>query len=456
MKDMMTKCPPSIFLRAAWSRQAGKSFLWLGVAAVVWGCTAAPNAQNRDGESAAAMESCTVVGECAPIAAKTAFGNLLARAVAISPEVSGAKADLAAARAGVKAARKGLFPQVGIEARAERSTDTAVIALKQPIWGAGKLRAAIAEAEANLRGAEAALQNAQLEASLKMIDAVGRWVETSNAVQALAAALTDYNETVDMVARRVGQGVAGESEQELVAARRGTVVADLRAAEASRDMARATLSSLLGTQVSDSALASASAVSGAASLPSGAALDAVVANSPAIRVADATIARVTAAVSSAKADRFPTLSVVGEQQLTGLSGANTANSQKVYLGLSANVGPGRGTGDRVAAALSQVDSQTAAKDVRMRALRDELTALDLRHQSAKDRLNAYDRSIDASRAVLGSYRAQMASVGGKTWQDVLSATRELADARRARAASEAELIVTYWKLKAYIQGLSAL
>lgn len=412
-----------------------------------------PAPQQTKSVAAPVAPGCAVAGECAAIAAKTAFGNVLTKAVFIAPEVAQARADLTAARAALQAAQKGLQPQLGLEARAEGAASVAVLALRQPIWSAGKLRAAIVEAEAAVQQSQAALEQVQLEAGLRLIDAVGRWVETDAAARALADVLVEYDDTLAMVQRRADEGVASGSEVELVAARRASVLADIASAGAARDLARASLTSLLGAEIGGGVLEGAMAGTGAVPLPASGDLDRLVAQSPALRVADAAIARAGAGLASARADRFPTLSLVGEQQLT--EGGGTGDG-RVYLGLTANIGPGRAGASRIAAAQAQVEGLTAARAIKARALRDELTALDLRHRAAVDRLAAADNAISASGAVLASYRKQMAEAGSKSWQDILAATREATDARRARASAQAELVTTYWKLKAYTAGLGGL
>ncbi len=416
---------------------------------------ASGNAGLNSAGTPASVDTCSVQGECAAVAAKTEFGKLVAAAVFVAPETAQAKADLTAARAAVKTAQNGNLPLLGLEARGEASgTNVAVVSLKQPLWSGGKLRAAKEEAQFALAQAEANLQAAQFDASLRIIDAFGRWVETSKAVAALQDSQREHDETLAMIERRLAQGVASGSESELVAARRATIAADLLSAMAARDMARAVLTSLSGGAFGEGALDQAAQVSGGGGLSRGSDLDAVLARHPNILAADAAIARATAAIKTAKSEKFPLVSLVGESQLG--NSANTANSQKVYLGVSANVGPGKAVGSRVAAVEAQVESLTANRNVRLRGLRDEITALGLRYEAANARIASYSNALRAAQAVLASYRTQMQQAGGKSWQDVLGAVRDVTEARKSMGAASAEAIITHWKLKAYVQGLEAL
>ncbi len=337
--------------------------LMLGLA----GCGAAPqtggeSATDRAVQAAAAPLApnpvCGNAGECAPRKSQSAFGGILASALFAAPEVAEARAGLIAARAGLRAAEAGRKPLLGASAQ----SDDVVLSVSQPIWSGGKLPAAIAAASSAARQAEANLQAVQLDASLKIIDTYGRWLEARGTVGALEQTAADYEKTVEMIARRVAAGVSGGAEAELVAARQSTLEADLLSAEASRDLARAELTALIGAEISDAALYEAGKISATRKRPDPQLFEAAIAQNPTLAAADAGIARAKANVDAARAERMPTVSVVAENSAEGLFSSGARSDGRVYLGMSMALGQGRS--NRVAEAQAQVSALEASKALR--------------------------------------------------------------------------------------------
>lgn len=418
------------------------------------GCTAATESGQGTPPPAAPEAPaavCAVPGECAPQAASSAFGRMIAAAVYASPEVTQSKADLSAARAGFGTAQGSTRPQLGAQAE----TDTITLSLRQPIWSGGKLRANIADAAAATRQAEANLATVQLDMANRIIDAAGRWAEADAAMRALATTVADYSQTADILDARIMAGVSGASDAELMGARRALIEADLMSAQANRDLALAQLGALIGQNVDESVLRQ--AVAAAAKGPTGGyAIDEVIAAHPGILAADAAIARATARLASVRADRFPTVAVVAESRMSDIGSSDAQETSRVFLGMTTSLGPGTSQATRRAEAESQIAAQEAARAVKMRGLSDEVTALELRHKAAKARLVSNSRAIDANAAVVESYKSQLTTTGARSWQDLLGAVRDLGDARRSKAASEAELMVSYWRLRVMTGGVDGL
>lgn len=409
------------------------------------GVTAAPPAPP------APAAVCAVPGECAPQPATSDFGRLIAAAVYASPEVTQSKADLSAARAGSGTARASRRPQLGAQAE----SDNVTLALRQPIWSGGKINATIAEADAAVRQAEANYAAVQLEMANRIIDAAGRWAEADAAGRALEATSADYARTAEILTARIAAGVAGGSDAELMAARRAIIEADLMSAKANRDLAQAQLATLIGQKIDETVLSKAVAAASTRSAGSYS-IDTVVAVHPGILAADAAISRATARLASVRADRFPIVAVVAETRMSDIGSSRAQDSSRVFLGLTTSLGPGTSQATRRQEAESQIAAQEAARDAKMRGIRDEVRALELRHKAAQNRLASNTRAIAANAAVVESYKSQLITTGARSWQDLLGAVRDLGDARRSKAASEAELLVSYWRLKVMTGGIDGL
>ena len=400
--------------------------------------------------------TCTTAGECAPVPAATAFGKLIASAVYNSPEVAAARADLRRANAELKVARGGYYPSLGVQSETDNNDETLEVSVRQPIWRGGRVKAGVQKAEANVKAAQSKLIISQVEAALSFIDAYSAWMLAQYTVEAIDESLVDHRAIVDQVERRLESGVGADSEVSLVEARLGSTEADRLSGEASKEIARAKLTSQLGRMISDAELRSVVALPAASFSLSDQSLTNAVAASPYVALTGAEIDKAKAAIAVAEAERFPDLTLNASNEVTGLLSGGTISATRVFLGAASAIGPGKALKHQIAVARAELDALVAARDARMRSVRNEIGAQFLQYEASKSRVASTAVAVDASEKVLTSYRSVIGSSGGKGWQDILSAARELSEARRSNAESRAQHFASYWKLRLAVSGLLGL
>lgn len=399
--------------------------------------------------------ACLKTMSCSGVRTKTAIGQYILEAISTSPSVSKAFAEVRIADQRLGGAREAFRPSIGMRAEAQSSGAALVSSIQQPLWSGGRLKASRVAAEAALEAARAQLAITQFEVAQEFVSAFGSWSDAYMAIELLKVSLNEHEEILAAMRRRTEAGISGQNELFVLEARVAGVRSELVTSEASLSIAAAKITSLTGRQIPTDQLLKLGSELPASPEDIEVRVELALASSPYRWLALAEIKQAEAQEAIAKSDRFPTVSIIAENSQSGLGG-DRASSSRFYLNVTTNFGPGLSVADRIREAKASTDATSANLSIRTQMIRDEVELSSQRIQAVQGNILAYERVISASEAMLNSYRAQITDTGGKTWQDILSAARELNDARRKQATSKASLQEIQWRESLLVHGLKGI
>lgn len=392
---------------------------------------------------------------CSDVRTRTVMGQYILEAISASPRVAKAFAEVRIAEQRLGGAREAFRPSIGMRAESQSTGAALVSSLQQPLWSGGRLKAGRKAAEAALEAARAHLAIAQFEVAQEFVTAYGTWMEAYMAIELLNISVNEHEEILAAMQRRSEAGVSGLNELFVIEARVAGVRSELITAEASLGIAATKITSLTGRPVPTDQLLKLGEELPDLPEDMETRIELALASSPYKWLALAELEQSTAQEGITKSDRFPTLSIVAENTQSGLGG-DRASSGRVYLNVTTNFGPGLSVADRMREAKASTDATAANLKVRTQLIRDEVALSSQRMRAVNGNIVAYEGVISASEAMLNSYRAQIADTGGKTWQDILSAARELIDARRKQSANKASLQELRWREALLVHGLKGI
>ena len=408
-----------------------------------------PNPNERSETQQFSTPLCLAKLSCTETSGNSPFESLVLISVSHSPAVQKARAEVDRAEYSLKSAKSGFFPTISAKAEMAGNTSPIVASISQPIWGAGRLKAARLAAEADLDAARAMLAMTQIETAISVTEVYQRWVEADRTEAILALGIKEHANILDAVKRRREVGISGKNEIALVESRLARLESEKLAVNLDKLMAETKLNSIYGRKVPESVLeASADNVDELQFSTASAIYE-----NPKIKLAEAEMRRAEAAEASARAERFPILGIIADTASTGHAPVGISNG-RVYLGVSTNLGPGQSAKYRINEAIATQKTIVADLQLQKQLLRDELEILKERLRTSELSAKAHRNEIEALEHVLDSYQLLRTESGSKSWQEVLSVARELTDARQKLAVNEALRISLRWRLVLLTQGFA--
>ncbi len=365
--------------------------------------------------------------------------QLIEQAEANHPLMHMARTDVLASQMDAAAVERRRWPSLSavVEAGSASSmtSDSRFIRLEHVLWDAGRLAALSSAAEVASESARARVLIQRWQLSLQLIDiwqvlaaADGRM----NVAKATLQRLQDYEARM---ARRVHLSISPSIDLELARARLRQTDAELASAQTARKTAISKLRQLITSKgvlleeiEVDTEFLSAKAAAIAAAQFDDADWELVASNSP--QVAKARLDRRAAELrfSSKRAERYPEIYVRVDRALEGVAGSGRSTS--AHVGLRYSPGAGFSTFAEASALEARIVSSDQAVDA---AQYDALVAL---RADADEFKGAYERepwlqrSVESSRTLLESYERQF-TAGRKSWQELMNAARDLAQAEYA-------------------------
>jgi adhesin transport system outer membrane protein len=385
----------------------------------------------------------------------------LREAVNSHPTIRSALQREGAALAEVEAARWQFFPtpSVGYEVAArdpgaQASRGTGFVRLQQPLYTGGRLTRQLDRATAGARASASAVDEERRAIALRLVQAVGDARSAALKRQAYRESAASHVEFLSLVQRRVNEGLSARGDIVLARTRLASVRADLESSEVQLDQALSRLEQLLGRPLEavEYAALRADDVDDAGSdwaMPS--VEDLVAAGlqaSPVVRRGLAQLEAARAEVGVTQASRVPEVFLRAEHTRGGVG----SGQSQVYLGLRSNFGAGLSDGSAISASGQRVQAQQAEVDARRREVVEQVRAEHLAAMAGERRLGVLADSANYSATVVQAWRRQFLA-GRKTWQDLMNAAREKAQADVALGEATAARWVSIHRLRLLTEDL---
>jgi NodT family efflux transporter outer membrane factor (OMF) lipoprotein len=377
--------------------------------------------------------------------------NDLARQVEVNNQnVAAAAARYAQARAMVAEQRASLFPQVTLDASADRSGGGGQQrtgnqyrvniggSWEPDVWG--RLRAGVSGAQASAQASAADLAAARLSAQGELAASYIGLRLADAQLALLTETVEGYQRVLHITQNRVNAGVAPTSDLLQAQTQLANASADLLGTQRQRAQLEHAIAVLLGKAPADFALAPAPWTLRAPAIPVGLP-STLLERRPDIAAAERRVAAANAQIGIARSAYFPNLNLSGSYGVAGgaAAGLFSASNTLWSLGLSAAQ-----TLFNAGATGARVDQASAARDVAVATYRQSvLDALaDVENQLAAGNVLAQQQSLRETSAnaatqveqqMLNRYRA-----GQVGYTDVVTAQVTALNARRALLQAQAD------------------
>lgn len=376
------------------------------------------------------------------------FEQVLQSALESHPAIMGKRSGQAAARADQKGAEWLRYPTPSIEAATQGGgKDSGLVRLEQPLWSGGRISAAIDAAGSRLSAADAALNEAELDLTLKVIAAHTEALRQKARQQYAQSGVDEHEKLLAMIRRRVGQEISPLTDQRLAESRLYQVVNDLSQVTQAYNNALAQLAQLSGKPVADISGQGVSALGAPASLE--AALSQALGYSPTLRRLTYEEEAANADIDSKRSAYMPQLSLRLEKNM-GQTQASSA-----MLVLQAQPGAGLSAGSGVDAAIARREAARMAREAAERSTNERITLDWNEWVAARLRQENAVQSRAMSTEVFESYTRQYV-IGRKSWIDVLNAVREATQSQFALEDARAQAIAASLRLRAQAGTLAGM
>ena len=342
------------------------------------------------------------------------------------PLVEAAEAESDALGAEYRAARWQRYPSLSVEALAATEgssfADEDGLALnaivEQPIWAGGRIDGEIDRASASRRAGAFRVDETQREIVFRVISAYYDYVLAAERVGVLESSLTQHNQLLAAIGRRVDQEVSPRADLTLGQSRTAQVELELASTLESRDSARIRLLELTGGVPIEPVLPPPGV---ARSLPAEEiALAEALGCSPSLEVLTQLVDVAQAQRDIAQAQLWPQLLVqLSQNEITGARAALVLRSQ---------FGAGLSQFAQVDASDARIQRAMAEFGESERTLREQLRRDYVLVRAAGRRIEAGVLAADAADEIIASYQRQFIA-GRRSWLDVMNAVREAASAR---------------------------
>ncbi len=319
---------------------------------------------------------------------------------------------------------------------ADRDGLAANVALEQPIWSGGRISSQIDRARASRDAGLNRVIEARQRIVLDVTDAYYDFVLAAERSAVLADSLSQHQQLLQSIERRVTQEVSPMADLTLGRSRTAQVEISLSTSEQFRDSASLQLRELTGGVEVDPMLPPAAM---ADLLP-----DEEVALAEALACSP-TLGALTDLIDVAEADKAAARGNLFPQVLLQLS-QNEITGARAAVVLRAQTGNGLSLLSAIDSADARIDRALAEFGDAERRLREQLRREYIVIGAARQRIEAGVLAADTADEIIASYQRQFIA-GRRSWLDVMNAVREAgnarlseSDARVAAAAGTARVL----------------
>lgn len=393
----------------------------------------------------------------APRASGIRIRDWLREAINSHPAIRSALQREGASLSEVEVARWQYFPTPSVDFQSRDGVSgrgTGFVRLQQPLYTGGRLGHQLDRATAASRASGMAVEEERRTIALRVVQATGDARAAALKRQAYRESAASHVEFLSLVQRRVNEGLSPRGDIVLARTRLASVRADLESAEVQLDQALSRLEQLLGRPLEavEYAALRADDIDDAGSdwaMPAVEELvTAALQASPTVRRGLAQLEAARAEAGVARARRLPEVYVRAEH---ARDGGGSGQSQ-IYLGVSSNFGAGLSDRAALSAADQLVQAQQAEVDARRREVVEQVRAEHLAASAGDRRVGVLADSANFSATVVQAWQRQFLA-GRKTWQDLMNAAREKAQADVALGEATAARWVSVHRLRLLTEDL---
>ena len=378
------------------------------------------------------------------------FEQVLQSALDSHPAIMGKRAGQTAARADKKGTEWLRYPTPSIEVATQGGgKDSSLLRLDQPLWSGGRITAAIDAAGSRLDAADAALTEAELDLTLRVIAAYTEALRQKARQQYAQEGVDEHEKLLGMIRRRVEHEVSSLTDRSLAESRLYQAVNELSQVTQAYNNALAQLAQLSGKPVADISEQGISAQGAPASLE--AALSQALGYSPTLRRLIYEEEAANADIDSKRSAYMPQLSLRLEKSVA--QGQTQNNS--AMLVLQAQPGAGLSAVSGVDAAIARREAARMAREAAERSTSERITLDWNEWEAARLRQENAVRSRAMSTDVFESYTRQYV-IGRKSWIDVLNAVREATQSQFFLEDARAQSIAASLRLRAQAGTLAGM
>lgn len=306
-------------------------------------------------------------------------------------------------------------------------------------------------AKANLQVAQATTRESSLQIAQKVVTCYTDWLSAELKAQSWRRSVAIHQKLLLTAQNRIAQGVSPASDLVLVLGRLDATQAEVFSSALQAELALNRLRDLLDLPLT------AERMKTAMSLPSAEAmtLENLLSNaenvSPSIQRAKAQLMVAQANASERQSVLQPDVNLRFERQIGNFAMPNTSPENRVLLSVTTKLGAGLSSFTNLSVARSLEDSSQLDIQIQRRILREQVNNDYSTLKSFKERLQTLNRSLDASQAVLDSFERQFSN-GRKSWMDLMTITREVAQNEAQIADMKANEMQTAWRLHMLTTG----
>lgn len=377
--------------------------------------------------------------------------DALAVAVLEHPVLRAREADVRATQSDVEAARWQYWPTPSVNvSRPDRAliagTDRSVttLSLRQPLWTAGRLSAAVAYAGARQQTAEAVREEARRDIALEVIQAWGELWMAAERVRVFEGSVKTHRQFLQQIQRRTASGLSVHSDIALASSRLEGVQADLANGRAALDSARERLRTLTGRSVLTADLPRPLWL---AQGEEEAVLNAMRAD-PSLMRLQSEVQELRAQIDSAKSSYWPELYATASER----HGDITGRTGQLAVGFESRWGAGLSNVAAMQAAQQRLQSRQEDLAFRTRKLTEQVRSERRQLEAIRTREQAFRQALEAASAVAESWDRQFV-VGKKAWQDLMNAVRESTQTEIQLVDAMGSAAVVDWRLAVLTHGI---
>ncbi len=381
---------------------------------------------------------------------------LIEEAVAKNPQIMSRRYFSASATSAIDSAYWQFFPSPYVQLQQVGNNDPALgvydrmytVGIQQPVWTGGRLTSTFAIAKSQARSAELSVAEAKYNLALQVLTVYQAFKQSQLRVTAQLEGNRRLEEFVEMIKRRVLNGVSAQADLSLVESRLSQGVSDLSILKSMKSTSLAKLGQLVGKPVNADDI---DITTGTSSLPpkfNPDELRSIVKKHPTMLRYDAEVDVATQQLELQKSSLWPSLSVKAEYQNGLFTQDPVKEAARVYLNISYTPGAGLSTYSDIKSVRERVSGQKEISEV---ARRDLLTQIASDYNdcvSSFVRLKVATHIVSSSRDVLESYK-RMFIAGKRSWLDVLNALRELTQTEQQMADAESLFVASEYRLRLY-------
>jgi len=370
--------------------------------------------------------------------------GLLELAMVQHPTILQSRSQAQAAGYDLAAAKWGRFPTLSSELRSDSTYTQSIAKLEQPLWAGGRINGRVDQGEANLRAAEAAVREAELNALTQVSTSFFEVLRLSSRLQTAEENVQEHQRLYDMIARRLQAQISPQADVTLAQARLQQAITERLQIQRQLETTRNSLTQWAGPI--DGQPVAPGQVRYVRTPATQDLVDRVLQASAQRTKLQAQIESAEAQIRVAQAQGLPTV-VAGVQRI--VSGPNPYNMDRnhSYVGVQYQPGAGLSALSGISAALARKEASERELQALDRSLENQAKSLYSDIDVLQAQLQPAQDLLAGTSGLVDSYLRQY-QIGRKNWLDVLNALREktqahynLADVRFTLQQSQVRMLL---------------